>query len=274
MSQFDSDGTNAEGSTRTVLLRCSAKESPIAASPGGARTCRQLEGSWCGFSTTRETPGPSEDRSHRYGPNIQSSQAKHVPRCTRCACPDSTGVLQIERTPHHRTASLSKPPERSCRPGSTHAAECDPAQNVLHRPRPQFAVNHFERDVATERPVGPLQPPGGGCLISDVPLRERNNACQAIQAIGLVAGQAPLVPAPLQAARRKIQGRREFLERQARRNSSRFLTTFCGKPSRIADRRSLSVRIARPRTFSPPNSAITAWRSSAILASIIAPDGT
>ena len=54
MSQFDSDGASAEGSTRMALLRCAAKESPITeGSAGGLRTMRET---WSGISAATTTP--------------------------------------------------------------------------------------------------------------------------------------------------------------------------------------------------------------------------
>ena len=105
MSQFDSDGTNAEGSTRTALLRCSAKESPIAASPGGAGTCRQLEGSPCGLSTTRETlSGMSAATTTRsFGGSFASIWTKYsIIASERCSAVYAMRVPGLDQRPPNR----------------------------------------------------------------------------------------------------------------------------------------------------------------------------
>ena len=222
---------------------------------------------------------PSEDRSHRYRKNVNHRKETWFRGVRDSRATDST-VASSNRnwTPHHRTASgahVSLPNDPVDPVQLT--PPCRSRQRRSPSARPQFAVTITSSGIpsATERPKMAQGRPSatcGGCLVSDVPLRERINACQAIQRSDSYGPSAIGAGARCSCAA-KYPGSPRFLERQAggihHASLRPFAEALANRRSKVAE---TSVRIARPRTFSPPNSAITAWRSSAIPASIIAPE--
>src|ERR1035438_3367820 len=159
--------------------------------------------------------GPLAGHRRQCGQSTRSSPAKGSARCGRAGFPGWTTGRRTDRRlprqadyPHRALAEFD-------RPGSTHSAVSNPAQNILYRARARFRVNQFEGALAAQRAVWPAEPTGGRLVVAYVVLGQRNNPRQPVEAVGLEARQAsPLAP-PLQAAWREIQTAGQFLQGQA-----------------------------------------------------------
>jgi hypothetical protein len=128
---------------------------------------------------------------------------------------DSTTCHRRERRPLRREEFCKTVSGVSDRPGSTHSAVSDPAQDVFYRSCSQFCIDQIQRDAAPERSIRQFQPSCSQFLIADIVFRQSDNACNPVQAIRFKRGQPAGTP-PLQTANGKIQAGGEFFQRHAR----------------------------------------------------------
>src|SRR5205823_9045509 len=114
--------------------------------------------------------------------------------------------------PRHQMAFLSTDGGEFDRPLSTHSAVGDTAKDVLNGTSTKLCVDVIQRCIASQRAIRPFQPSSRHVILTQIMLRESNDACEPIQAVRFKPGQPSLPTSSLQASRRKIQARGQLFQ--------------------------------------------------------------